>query len=331
MPAPITYQGSFDASVIAQINANFQAAGFATTGNIYYLDPYAGYDGNSGQYPSAAVKTFATGYNLLRDGKNDVLVLIENGLNTATARIDSAFTWSKNATHLVGISPATYVSQRARLAPSSGTTAFANLFSLSGSGCLFSNVQLFDGFDTGTTAQIALTVTGGRNLFQSCHIAGMGDSTSAGSATSRCVKFGAGGSENVFRKCAIGVDTVARTAANANVEFSGGCARNMFEDCIFPILATSATVLGLLTSAAAASDRFQYFNRCLFVNAVKSTGTAMTALATLAASTGGMIVLKDCTAVGVTDLFSDATTAAQMYIDGAAPTTTTTGLAVNPA
>jgi hypothetical protein len=41
--------------------------------------------------------------------------------------------------------------------------------------------------------------------------------------------------------------------------------------------------------------------------------------------------LKDCTTVGVTDVFSDATTAGQMYVDGGAPTAATTALAVAPA
>jgi hypothetical protein len=51
----------------------------------------------------------------------------------------------------------------------------------------------------------------------------------------------------------------------------------------------------------------------------------------MAASAGGLLFLKDCSAIGITDWFSDATTAAQMFVDGGAPTAATSGLAVNPA
>ena len=57
----------------------------------------------------------------------------------------------------------------------------------------------------------------------------------------------------------------------------------------------------------------------------------MTGLTTLGASTGGMIVLKGCVTVGMTDLFTDATTAGQMFIDMPAPSNSAGGLAVAPA
>ena len=84
-------------------------------------------------------------------------------------------------------------------------------------------------------------------------------------------------------------------------------------------------------AVTAAMDRWQSFERCVFINNVESTSTTMTALVTLAASSGGLVLLKDCTTVGVTDVFSDATTAGQMYVDGGAPTAATTALAVAPA
>lgn len=329
---PIVNEGAFDEVIRNQVNQNFAQANGIAAGNFYFLDPWKGSNNNSGLYPSQAVATLAAGYAKLREGKNDVLVLMANGLATASARINAAFTWSKNEAHLVGACAPVYMSQRSRIAPTSGATAFANFFTISGNGCIFQNIQWFQGFDTGTTSQIAITLSSAtRNLFQNCHIAGMGDAASAQNTGSRNLKI-TGGGEHVFRNCTIGIDTVARTVANASVEFASGTARNVFEDCLFPVYAsTLQTQLVIKTAAAAAMDRFQLFNRCSFLAAVGSAGLAVTALATLAASSGGVIVLKDCTTVGFTDLFSDATTAGQMYIDGGAPTAAATALAVNPA
>lgn len=328
---PIIKEGTFDADVRNQINLMMAQAMGLTTGDVYFLDPWKGYDGNSGLYPSLALQSLAAGYAKLREGKNDVLALIGNGLTTATARLSSGFTWGKNAAHFLGVCSPVTLSQRARIAPTAGIAAFANFFTVSSSGCLFSNLQWFHGFTTGAAAQICMTVTGGRNAFLNCHLAGMGDQESADSTTSRSLKIATTG-ENLFSNCTIGIDTITRGAANASIEFAGvGNPRNIFRDCVMPFMCDASTPLGIKIAAAAASDRFQLFDRCLWLNAVGSTSTTMTALATFAASIGGLVIFKDNTLVGITDFFSDATTAAQMYIDGAAPTAATSGLAVNPA
>jgi hypothetical protein len=331
---PIPNQGAFTIANISAIMANLQQV-IGVTGNVYFLDPANGNDNFNGQFPTnqgggqGPVKTLASGYALLADGNNDVLVLISNGTVSSTARLSSGFTWAKNAAHLVGMCSPSLFSQRARIAPTAAVTAFANFFTVTGNGCYFRNIQLFQGFDTGVAASIALTVSGQRNVFENMHIAGMGDAASAQSATSRCVVLSGG--ENLFRNCAIGLDTVARTVANANIEFSGGAARNVFENCFFPMFATAATALGVIVAAAAASDRFQLFDRCTFINAIKSgAGTAITGLATLAAAMGGMLVFRDLTTVGVTSLGSDATSKAQMYAFGPA-NSTSTSIAANPA
>lgn len=329
MAQQVSLQGAADKSLIDQINAAVASAGVLNPGRDIYLDPFAGYDGNTGSQ-AAPVKTLATGYNLLREGKDDVLVLVGNGLTTATARLSGSFTWAKNAAHLVGISSGVNVSNRSRIAPASGATAFTPFITISGSGCLFDNIQWFMGFGTGTTSQIGMYVTGGRNLFRNSHIAGMGDNESAQSAGSRSLKIATTG-ENVFDHCTIGLDTITRTQANASLEFAGvGNPRNQFLDCIFPFQGSAAGVLGIIVSAAAASDRWQLFERCKFINNIKSTSTQMSALATLAASMGGLLLFKDCTLVGITEFGSDATSLAQIYVDGGTVTAATSGIAVNP-
>lgn len=324
-------------------------SGNVFTGSWFFVDPANGSDGN----PGTADQPLATLYRahaLCTAGKNDVVVLVGDGATTGTARLSTALaqsvdstattgtlTWSKNATHLIGATAPTAVAQRARIAPPSGTYTQAtfgsgNFIVVSGSGCMFSNFSTFNGFSTGGTNQICFTVTGSRNYFSNVQMGGMGDAASAADTGSRSLKIGSGGSgENTFDGCVIGLDTVTRTAANASVEFAGATPRNLFRNCILPFQGDTAGVLGITAAASGSMDRWNTFQNCLFVNNVKSTSTTMTALCTLGASTGGMIVLQDCLTVGMTDLFSDATTAGQMFINMPAPANNTGGLAVAPA
>lgn len=324
--------GSFTRKNITDLNANFDqlfAGLVGTPGNIIYCNPASSYLGTQDGSIAAPYTSLLTAYGAGRTGYNDVIVLVGDGGTGATARLSSAFTWAKNALHLVGIASGVNISNRARIAPTSGATAFAAFFTVSGSGCLFRNVQFYQGFDTGTTSQIAVTVTGGRNLFDNCHIAGMGDAASAQSAGSRSLKI-SGTGENMFVNCTIGIDTVTRTAANASVEFASATPRNQFVNCTFPFMTSASTPLGIIGSGTGNMDRFQYFDNCVFINAVQSTSTTISGLATLAASSGGLIVMKDCTLVGITEYGTDATSRGQVYIDGGTVTAATTGIAVNP-
>jgi len=332
--ATISGGGSFTRQNITDINNNFtslaqQLAG--TTGNIIYCFPASGFLGTQDGTAGAPYTTLSAAYGAGRSGFNDVIVLVGNGATSGTARVDAAFTWSKSALHLVGIDSGVNISNRARIAPTSTTTAFANFFTVSGSGCRFANIEWFHGFDTGTTAAICMTVTGSRNMFSDCHIAGMGDTASAQSSTSRNLKIGLTGSgENMFVNCTIGIDTVTRTVANASVEFAGATVRNQFIGCLFPIMTSSATTLGILGTGNECIDRFQLFRDCIFLNAVKSTGTTMTVLGSFTtASPGGYVMLFRSSVVGATD-WGDANFFANAFIDGLTGVNSTSGLAVPP-
>ncbi len=325
---PITQYGSFTKQIADQINQNINAAGIGfLNGNIIMLDPFAGVDTNDGI--TAPVQSLARAYGIGREGKNDVIALISNGLTTSTARLNSAFTWSKNALHLVGICSGVNISDRARIAPFTASAAFANFFTLNSAGCFFSNVEIYAGFTTGTTAAIALTLgsAGQRNLFYNSHIVGMSDAASAADAGSRSIKITGG--ENQFVNCTVGDDTIARTNANASVEFAGGTARNQFRNCVFPFLSGDGNSLGV-KALAAGIDRFQLFDKCMFINAIKSTGTSMTALGSIGAPTSpaGMIVYRDCGLVGIAEW--EGTTKTSAYVIGPA-VSSSMGIGVNPA
>jgi hypothetical protein len=307
------------------------SAGIFTTGNIYVADAINGSDASGDGTFQKPFATVDQAYAQCVSGNNDVVLLVGNGLTTATWRRSATFTWAKNATHLIGICAPGIYSQRARIAPTGATTAFANFFTVSGSGCVFQNIQWFHGFNTGTTAAICMTVTGSRNVFQRCAIDGMGDAASAQDAGSRSLKIGGSGAgENLFEDCSIGIDTIARTAANASVEFTGDTVRNVFRRCEFPFYGSSASVLGILGTGAACCDRHQTFEDCLFSNAIKSSSTQMTALLSFtSAAPGGLVIFKRCIMVGITK-FGDTNGLANSYIDMAAVSAAAGGLGINP-
>lgn len=316
------------------------------TGNWYFVDAVNGSNGNSG----AADNPLATVYSAFArctSGHNDVVVIVGNGATTGTQRLSLAnaqavdstvsagtLVWNKNATHLIGMTAPTRVAQRARFAPPTGTYTMATFGSgdfvtVSGSGCYFANFSLFNGFSTGGASQICWTDSGGRNYYENVQFGGAGDAASAQATTSRSLLL-SGTGEHTFVNCELGLDTVTKTVANATLEFSAGTTRNTFAGCNFPFQTSSATTIGIIVAATAGSDRWQKFDRCTFINNVQSSSTTMSGLSTLAASMGGLLLMKDCTMVGITEWGTDATSRGQVYVDGGAPTAATSGIAVNP-
>ncbi len=323
----VTY-GAFTPQTAAAINQSIQQS-VTVSGNSYYVDPVNGNDTFVGTSPTAAYQSLAQGYAALVSGNNDTLYLIGDGATTGTARLTATFTWAKSATRLIGVSSGVTISPRSRIAPTSGATAFTPFFTVSGNGCYFANIQWFGGFTTGTTSQLGMTVTGGRNRFDNCHIVGMGDNESAQSAGSRTLKI-SGTGENQFYNCTFGVDTITRTQANATVEFATDTPRNTFTNCLFPFMTSAAGVLGILGTGAACMDRFQIFDNCIFTNAIKSTSTAMTVLGSLtSASPGGLLIFKQCILLGIGE-YGDTNALANSYIDGFTGAAATSGIAVNP-
>ncbi len=125
--------GSFVPSTItSQVMAIVQNS-IGLVRNMYFCDYANGDNANAGTSMTTAVKTLAQAYALCDAGKNDAVVLVGDGSTTATQRMSAAFTWAKNATHLVGACSPVLVSQRARIAPLSTATAYTPFFTVSAS------------------------------------------------------------------------------------------------------------------------------------------------------------------------------------------------------
>lgn len=320
--------------------------GLPFTGNYYFVDPVNGADGNEGSV-ELPLKTLYGALAKCTAGNNDVVILVGNGASSGSARLSTALAqtidstatagtlnWNKDATHLIGVCAPTGVAQRARIAPPTGTytaTTFNSdaFINVTASGCYFANISVFCGFSTGSASMIAWTDSGARNAYSNVNIYGMADAASAGGANARTLKLNGGG-EHSFVNCTLGGDTVARGAANATVELAGGTARNTFVDCVFPFQCSAGTPIGLKVGAASGMDRYALFKGCSFINNVGSTSTTMTALATLASSAGGQVVIQNSAMIGVGEFGSDAASLGQIYVDMAAPSASAGGIGVNP-
>lgn len=319
-------------------------------GQTFYVDPVNGADGNSGKSPQQAFASLYRAHYMMNTGANDVCFLIGTGAAAGSCRLSTAnaiaaqgssetpattgtLTWSKNACHLIGIA-APGENARARIATPTGTYTQSTFNALpfitvSGSGNYFANLSTFQQFSTGADGEICFNISGSYNIFNNVFMGGMASALAAQGAASRVLKIATGG-ENSFYNCQIGIDTVTRSAANASVEFASGTARNRFYGCDFPIMTDDAAALAILGTGAACMDRFQLFDRCTFINAIKSTSTGLTVLASLtSASPGGMLVFKDCISIGSTK-FGDTNALANSYIDMAAVSASAGGLGVNP-
>lgn len=315
----ITGGGAFTRQNIEAINDNFaRLFAMVTPGNIIYCNPGATGTTQQDGSEDRPYTSFVTAYSKTRTAKNDIVLVVGDGGTGATVRLTSTMTLDRNAAHVFGIA-APSNNTRARFSTLSGATAFASFIKVTGFGSLFSNFSLFN--DNAVAAQITWTDQGGRNGYQNVNFGGMGDATSAADADSRILKLGGSGAagENLFVDCTIGLDTIARSAANVSVEFAGSSKRNVFRNCVFPVRATAATPLILKSSGTNPLETYQLFDRPVFLNQqANGSGTTLTAVATLAANGNGNVVLVRPSRFNITDWGTDATSLAQIYVDGPA-------------
>lgn len=271
---------------------------------IYFVDPANGSASNDGLNPNSAKAKVSEAYALTVDKSGDIIYLLSDGNITGSSDEDSTITWSNDNVHLLGLCAPTIVSQRARIAPTSEAAA-ANVtpqILVSGNSNIFANISLFEG-GAEAAASTCITVTGERNYFYNVAMMNMGDgggSSAATVATSNNLYLN-GGSENTFQHCYIGLDTIARSAGNANVLFASAATRNLFEDCVFAMRATANSPIFLDADTANSLDRWTIFRRCLFVNAASSSGTTISEVANMHATSNGMFLMDNSFFVGATN------------------------------
>lgn len=298
--------------------------GLAKVGNVWYVDGTNGNNSNPGDHPDQAFATVSKAHSSAVANQHDVVVLIAGGSAGGGSVSEASITWSKSFTHLIGNAAPNGIAGRARVVASTADTS--PFVTISGDGCIFKDVQ----FGVFVDSNINVSVNGERNYFAGVHFAGIGHATAGDDTAARALELeGTGGvGENLFEDCVVGLDTIARSTTNAELELLDSSTRNVFRSSLFLSFADNAGHLFIKADAAAAAvDRFTIFDRCIFHNAIHSTGTTMTEAIAAHGSLSGTLLLKDCTLVGATDWENSAS--GQVMIDGAPPTAGTSGLAVD--
>lgn len=286
------------------------------TGNTYWVNESTGSDGNTGG-PSDPFATISQAHSQCTAGNNDVVLV------TGTIHTTATTTWSKNNTHLIGLT-APSQNNRARISQT-GSTVFTPLVNVTAQGCIFQDIATFHGFANAST-QICWTDAGGRNSYKNVQFYGGGNATAAAQAGMRSLLVTGSVGENLFTGCTIGLDTIVRaTNANASLEIAGASPRNTFQSCIFQADVTAAGDTHV-TIGAAGIDRWTLFKDCMFLNAVNGGpgATSMTAAFSVNTSAGGQVLLFNPASIGATKISA----AGPVYVQAAVPTGATSGLAV---
>lgn len=284
------------------------------TGNWWFVNETTGSDGNTGASDNP-FKTLNQALTMAQANNNDVVAF------EGTIHLTSTLVWNKNQVHLIGMCAPLMKGKRARISVS-GSTAFTPMVSVTASGCHFNRFGTFYGFNSSTNNVQPWADTGGRNCYDLVEFLGFGDGTAttgtANKTTSRSLTLNTSTGETTFRNCVFGEDTESRGAANYNIEIAGGAPRLTFENCdIYGLIAAGGTGGGFLLIGAAGIDRYVNFKNCRFISDTKSSGSTLTQAFNLNASIGGLVMLDQCTMVGVTHIETAPTN--QVFLTNAAP------------
>jgi len=293
---------------------NGMLAMLGITGDVHFVDPVNGSDGNNGSDASAPMKTVTAAYNLCADAHNDAVVMLPA---TGGDTLAAAITWSKNFTHLIGLSnDLPGMGQRCRVL-GGATTDLTKLVTFSGYGCIVRNIQFYNGADADVDNG-AVIVSGNRNYFKNCLFVGMNHATPAARAGSYSLKVT--GSEDYFEDCTIGYDSIERGAGEPpELWLATGCSKAVFNHC--RILTRSETITASPVKIDAEPLGYVEFDNCIFVNTSTNWAVALTDCFTITSAQTHYVGMRGLNQlVGITGW---ADTATRMYM--AMPASANTG------
>lgn len=269
--------------------------GLPSIGKVFYVDPGAGSNSNSGTSRKSALATVGAAYEKLTADQDDVIVLCPSsstGRTTETAAIN----WAKRRTHLVGNGPLRTGWNRAGMSFNSAVVSPS--FTVSATNCSFTNVIIANFEDI----NVLVNVTAAYNTFNYVHFAGIANATTGADTAGRSLVI-TEADDNHFNSCMFGVDTVTNSAVNAQVELIGNTAvaRTQFNDCIWSVTGDDAGIRFVLFTGAYSSEIYTKFSNCFFLNTRGGT-TAMTVGMTVPASVNGRVLIDNSWWLGCTDL-----------------------------
>ncbi len=304
---PLTQQGAVTGSLLAALNAQLGLI-LPTQGQVFWVRPHTGSDSNDGLSAGSAFQTLAKAFAVTTSGQNDIVLLCAES-NTAANTTDyqsATLTWSKDLVHLIGVNGGPFLGQRSRIGQAATSVALNPMFLVSGNGCLISGIEFFQGTPVSGTTSVAVKVTGQRNTFINCQISGNGDLGGATDvAGSRSLLMS--GSENTFKGCYIGLDTVLRATQTSEVEITAG-ARNYFEACHFESYTSLSTFKAVVI--ATGCDRWMKFKDCDFTACQNITSATAPTGAIGITTMNGQVFMKSPYVYG----YAQITTADNAYV-----------------
>lgn len=275
---------------------------FGPSSKVFFVSGDVGSDSNLGTSADKPFATVSKAHSQMTANSNDVCYVMANGANSGQVGETATIAWSKDGTHLIGVAAPGLVAQRAKISPEGASvTDVTPVITVSADGCLFSGLHFFQNWAT-NAENICVNVTGYRNVFIDCHIAGGGHATGAGHASMRSLVVDSPGTEgeNYFKGCTIGLDTIHRGgAASAEIEFKSATNRNIFDDCII-LARTTGNAHRLVTIGSAGISRWVIFRNCTFWEDTTGGGTSMTEMMDIPANCGGLVLCQNCHVVGAT-------------------------------
>lgn len=297
--------GSLQQSTIQAMNTLAALGIFATQGNFWFVNPNVNYGSDTTGDGSLANPFASLGAALAAAtaGQNDVIFLCAAS-NTASQTTDyqtSTLNWNKNLVHLIGLNSGPAIGQRSRIALKSDYATASNLFTMSASGCVVANTEMFEGVSSALPTG-CLKVTGQHNRFANCQISGMGNA--ANDIAGAYSLFLSGAQENVFEDCYIGLDTITLgAAANSQILCGSQATRNIIRKSRVVTYTNHATNNNFLRCPTGSLDRWLEFEDTRFINPIDASSTNLTQAAIIASDAGGSVLLTGAKTgfVGATD------------------------------
>lgn len=282
----------------------FQAS---NQGNVFYVRPRTGSDGQDGRSPQTAFKTLATALGACTANQNDIVYMLAES-NTAGNTTDyqaAALNWNKDGVHLIGVNGGSMIGSRSRIAQLSTVKTIEDLVTVSANGCYIANLEIFQGVATSTaTSPRALVVSGVRNVFENCQISGNGD-TGGSMDTAGARSLAVTGDENTFKNCYIGLDTVIRGTQTTEIDV--GNSRNIFDNCVVESY-TSLSTFKALTTTSTVAGRFVLLRNTMLC-AIQNISSAVAPTGAIAHAQAGNVYMQGGGVYGYANVSTaDATT-----------------------
>lgn len=299
----------------------------ATYGKVIFVDGDGGCDGNSGESMSAAVKSIAQGYSLLRTNKNDILAI--NGCS-ATYSLTAMSDVSKSRVHFVGLDGFGRTYGQGVKISLGVTTVAADIATMKNSGVRnsFRNIKFLNS-NTVAEGIYGVAEVGEYTVYENCEFY---KSTDLDVTTAAELLLN--GDSCQFRNCTFGSlanaisGAILRPCVKLNRETVTGkvCRDCTFVNCMFWRKAGNTANCFISAPGATDVERQLLFKDCGFVNTKLAAALPAQAIIATAQTEGYIILDPLCYGVNVTKM----STSTGVIVTGAAPDSGT-GIGVNAA